>query len=120
MKKLVKLPAILTAAEVALATATRATATATGPLAPFRRTSFIDDQSSTHQLTAIAGLGGLNRYRIVIDLNKPKPASLTTETIAQNIYTVDMNTGLCEERFNVRFSRFVGQIPHEQLSHLFS
>jgi hypothetical protein len=118
---LVKLPAILASAEVALPASTATgSASSAGPLTPLWWTGFVHHECSPHQLASVTRLRSLHGNRIVIDLYEAKPARLTAKTVAQNIDTIDMNTGLCKERLDVRFSRFVGQVPHEELSHSIS
>jgi hypothetical protein len=112
-----QLPAILATAEVALTASTRTPAATRSALSLLRRTSFVHHQCPPHQCTPVAGLHGLSGSGIIVYFDEPKSSCLTTETIAQDIHAVDMNTRFVKKRLQVGFGSLVGQIAYEQLCH---
>jgi hypothetical protein len=114
------LPAVAASAEVTLTTAAATTAIAAaaaaapiGALAPLCGTSFVDNQCTAHKLAAIARLNGLVGRIVVVYFYKPEPTRFPAETVAHDVHAINLHTGICEEAFQVAFSRFVGQIPYE-------
>jgi hypothetical protein len=108
------LPAVLTTAEVALASPGSALRT----FATLRRPRLVDYERPAHQRAPIACLHCLIGKRIVVNLDKAKSSGFTAKPIAQYVYAIYFYTGFRKESLYVRFRGFVGQIPHEQLCHL--
>src|ERR1700677_1954026 len=85
-------------ATTALASATRATASAT--TAAFARnhgTSFVHHQGAAHQVAAVAGFHRTIGGGVVVDLNEAEPASFTGKTITHYVHAIHGNTRLREE-----------------------
>ena len=108
-------PAILAAAEVALAAA--AAPTALRALAPLRRSCFVNHQRPAHECSAVARLHRLRRGCIVVNFHEPESPGFATEPVAEDIHAIDVNTSLLEKRLQIGLRSLVGQIPYEKLCH---
>ncbi len=118
---LLELPAIPASAEITLPAAACSTAKASlRPLAALRWTSFVNHESTTHELPAVAYLNRLGGGVIVVNFDEAEPSRFAAESIAHDIYAIDLNACFGEERLKIRFSRFVRQVPNKQSRHFLS
>lgn len=118
---LLELPAIPASAEITLPAAARSAAKISlRPFPALRRTSFVNHERATHQLPAIAHLNRLGGGVIVVNFDEAEPSRFAAESIAHDIYAIDLNACFGEERLKVRFSRFVRQVPNKQSRHFLS
>jgi hypothetical protein len=110
----VKLPPVAASAEIALPATTRSTKVSLRPFPALRWTSFVNHESTAHELPAIAHLNRLGGGVVVVNFDEAEPSSLAAESIAHDIYAVDLNTRFGEKRLKICFSRFIRQVPNNQ------
>jgi hypothetical protein len=117
-----ELPAIPAAAEITLpAAAPGATAEATlRPFPALRRTSFVNHERPAHKLPTVAHLHCLGGGILVLDFDEAESSGFAAESIAHDIYAIDLNACFREKRLKVRFSRFIRQVPNKQSRHFHS
>jgi hypothetical protein len=86
-------------------------------LARSHRTRFIHDQRAPHQILAVARFGGALCGSIIVDFDKPKPASLAGKTVAHDGHGIDCYAVIGKEILDIRLICGVREIPYEKLFH---
>jgi hypothetical protein len=78
---------------------------------------FVYNQSSSHQLLAVASVNRSHGRSIIVDLHKPKTAGLSREAVTHDSHGIDCNSLICKEILQIGFIRGVGEIAYEKLLH---
>src|SRR5581483_10760064 len=105
--------AITAAAAPALSAVAAAATAAALAVARNHRSRLVHHYGPAHEIPPVAGLDGMVRAGLILNLDEPKPARSAAEAIAHNVHTVYRHAGLCEETLHVGFGGGIGKISYE-------